>query len=97
MISDKDGSNSGFEKFLPEAEVVISQPFWPTYLTKARIAKAKKLKIAVTAGIGPDRVDLWVAVRARIRASCGLYTLAISGFLSQHLQIIRGGLCLSMA
>ncbi|MFI9390493.1 hypothetical protein ACIG53_06380 [Streptomyces bauhiniae] len=32
--------------FLPEAEVVISQPFWPAYLTKERLAKASKLKLA---------------------------------------------------
>jgi len=54
VTSDKDGPNSEFEKHLPDAEVVISQPFWPAYLTKERIAKAKKLKLALTAGIGSD-------------------------------------------
>src|SRR5574340_868334 len=44
VTSDKDGPNSEFEKILPDAEVVISQPFWPAYLTKERIAKAKKLR-----------------------------------------------------
>jgi formate dehydrogenase len=44
--------------------VVISQPFWPAYLTKERIAKAKKLKLALTAGIGSDHVDLDAAARA---------------------------------
>jgi len=66
VTSDKDGPNSEFEKFLPEAEVVISQPFWPAYLTKERIAKAKKLKLALTAGIGSDHVDLEAAARAHI-------------------------------
>jgi formate dehydrogenase len=32
--------------------------FHPGYLTAERLAKAKKLKIAVTAGIGSDHVDL---------------------------------------
>ena len=58
VTSDKDGPNSEFEKELIDAEVVISQPFWPAYLTSARIAKAKKLKLAITAGIGSDHVDL---------------------------------------
>lgn len=58
VTSDKDGPDSEFEKWLPEAEVVISQPFWPAYLTADRIAKAKKLKLALTAGIGSDHVDL---------------------------------------
>ena len=32
--------------------------FHPGYLTAERLAKAKKLKLAVTAGIGSDHVDL---------------------------------------
>ena len=40
VTSDKDGADSVFERELPEAEVVISQPFWPAYLTAERIAKA---------------------------------------------------------
>ncbi len=66
VTSDKDGPNSKFEKHLADAEVVISQPFWPAYLTKERIAKAKKLKLALTAGIGSDHVDLDAAARAHI-------------------------------
>jgi formate dehydrogenase len=66
VTSDKDSPNSEFEKHLPDAEVVISQPFWPAYLTKERIAKAKKLKLAVTAGIGSDHVDLDAAARAHV-------------------------------
>ncbi len=62
MTSDKDGKNSTFEKELPDADVVISQPFWPAYLTAERIAKAKKLKLAITAGIGSDHVDLQAAI-----------------------------------
>ncbi|MGA8122462.1 NAD-dependent formate dehydrogenase [Rouxiella badensis] len=66
VTSDKDGSDSEFEKYLPEAEVVISQPFWPAYLTKERIAKAHNLKLALTAGIGSDHVDLDAAAKAGI-------------------------------
>lgn len=62
VTSDKDGPNSVFEKELPDADIVISQPFWPAYLTKERIAKARKLKLAITAGIGSDHVDLQAAI-----------------------------------
>ena len=58
VTSDKDGPNSVFERELPDAEIVISQPFWPAYLTAERIAKAPKLKLAVTAGIGSDHVEI---------------------------------------
>jgi formate dehydrogenase len=62
VTSDKDGPESVFEKELVDADVVISQPFWPAYLTAKRIAKAKKLKLAITAGIGSDHVDLQAAI-----------------------------------
>src|SRR6266540_1487848 len=57
VTSDKDGPDSVFERELPDAEVVISQPFWPAYLTAERIAKAPNLKLALTAGIGSDPAD----------------------------------------
>ncbi len=62
VTSDKDGPDSVFEKELVDADVVISQPFWPAYLTKERLAKAKNLKLAITAGIGSDHVDLQAAI-----------------------------------
>jgi formate dehydrogenase len=63
VTSDKDGPNSVFEQELPDADIVISQPFWPAYLTPERFAKAKKLKLALTAGIGSDHVDLESAIK----------------------------------
>src|SRR6202046_947313 len=58
VTSDKDGPDSVFERELPDTDIVISQPFWPAYLSKERIAKAPNLKLALTAGIGSDHVDL---------------------------------------
>lgn len=69
VTSDKEGPNSLFEKELPEADIVISQPFWPAYLTKERLAKAKKLKLAITAGIGSDHIDLQAAIDKGITVS----------------------------
>src|SRR6202000_2558526 len=66
VTSDKEGPNSEFERHLADAEVVISQPFWPAYLTAERTAKAPNLKLALTAGIGSDHVDLEAAAAADI-------------------------------
>ena len=63
VTADKEGPSSVFEKELPDADIVISQPFWPAYLTAERLAKAKKLKLALTAGIGSDHVDLEAAMK----------------------------------
>ncbi|ODR09682.1 formate dehydrogenase [Mycobacterium sherrisii] len=58
VTSDKDGPDSEFERELHDADIVISQPFWPAYITEERFAKAPNLKLALTAGIGSDHVDL---------------------------------------
>jgi formate dehydrogenase len=62
VTSDKDGANSVLDRELPGAEIVISQPFWPAYMTAERFAKAPELKLIVTAGIGSDHTDLQAAM-----------------------------------
>jgi formate dehydrogenase len=78
VTSDKDGPDSEFERWLPEAEVVISQPFWPAYLTAERIAKAPNLKLALTAGIGSDHVDLQAAIDNGVTVTEVTYCNSIS-------------------
>lgn len=56
--TDKDGPNSEVEKHIEDAEIIITTPFFPAYVTKERIAKAKNLKLCVTAGVGSDHIDL---------------------------------------
>ncbi len=62
VTSSKDGADSELDRELHDAEIVISQPFWPAYMTAERIAKAPKLKMIVTAGIGSDHTDLQAAM-----------------------------------
>src|ERR1700693_2394249 len=71
VTSDKDGPDSASERELPDAEIVISQPFWPAYLTAERIAKAPNLRLAVTAGIGSGRRGLPAAVDPRATRAHG--------------------------
>ena len=58
VTSDKDAKGCKADQELADADIVISQPFFPYYLTKERLSIAKKLKLAITAGIGSDHVDL---------------------------------------
>ncbi|HEY0730840.1 MAG TPA: NAD-dependent formate dehydrogenase [Chitinophagaceae bacterium] len=78
VTSDKDGADSVFDRELVDADVVISQPFWPAYLTEERIAKAKNLKLAITAGIGSDHVDLQAAMDKGITVAEVTYCNSIS-------------------
>ena len=86
VTSDKDGENSVFERELPDADVVISQPFWPAYLTAERMAKAKKLKLAITAGIGSDHVDLQAAIKHGVTVAEVTYSNSIS--VSEHVVMM---------
>jgi len=86
VTSDKEGPDSVFERELPEAEVVISQPFWPAYLTAERIARAPKLKLAITAGIGSDHVDLEAAIRHGVTVAEVTYSNSIS--VSEHVMMM---------
>ncbi|HYR52988.1 MAG TPA: NAD-dependent formate dehydrogenase [Candidatus Dormibacteraeota bacterium] len=86
VTADKDGPNSAFERELPDAEVVISQPFWPAYLTEERIGKAKKLKLAITAGIGSDHVDLQAAMDRGLTVTEVTYCNSIS--VSEHIVMM---------
>jgi formate dehydrogenase len=86
VTSDKDGPDSVFERELPEADIVISQPFWPAYLTAERIAKAPNLKLAVTAGIGSDHVDLQAAIDQGITVAEVTYCNSIS--VSEHVVMV---------
>lgn len=66
VVQDKDGPGCEFEKHLPDTDIVISQPFWPAYMTKERFAMAKKLKMCLTAGIGSDHYDLEEACKRNV-------------------------------
>ena len=64
--SDKDGEDSELDRQIVDADIVITTPFHPGYITRERIAKAKNLKLCVTAGVGSDHVDLAAANERKI-------------------------------
>jgi formate dehydrogenase len=86
VTSDKEGKNSTFDKELADAEVVISQPFWPAYMTAERIAKANKLKLIITAGIGSDHTDLQAAMDKGITVTEVTYSNSLS--VAEHVMMM---------
>ena len=105
VTADKDGPDSVLERELPSADVVISQPFWPAYLTADRIARAPNLKLAITAGIGSDHVDLQAAIDHGVTVAEVSYSNSISvaehvvmmilglvrNYIPSHEWVIKGG------
>jgi formate dehydrogenase len=90
VTSSKEGADSDLDKHLADAEVVISQPFWPAYLTAERIAKAPQLKLALTAGIGSDHVDLDAAIANKITVAEVTFCNSIS--VAEHVVMMILGL-----
>lgn len=90
VTSDKDGSDSVLQREIVDADVVISQPFWPAYITSDIVAKAPKLKLAITAGIGSDHVDLQAAIANDITVTEVTYCNSIS--VAEHVVMMILGL-----
>jgi len=86
VTSDKDGTDSVAAKEIVDADVVISQPFWPFYLTRELIEKARNLKLAITAGIGSDHVDLQAAMDNKVDVVEVTYCNSIS--VSEHIVMM---------
>jgi formate dehydrogenase len=86
VTSDKDGPNSVLEKELVDADIVISQPFWPAYITDERLTKSNKLKLAITAGIGSDHVDLQSAMKNNVTVAEVTYCNSIS--VAEHVVMM---------
>lgn len=86
VTTDKDGPHSRLEQELPDTDIIISQPFWPAYLTEERFAKAPKLKLAITAGIGSDHVDLQAAIKHGVTVAEVSYSNSIS--VSEHVVMM---------
>ena len=90
VTSSKDGADSELDRELHDAEIVISQPFWPAYMTAERIAKAPKLKMIVTAGIGSDHTDLQAAMDRDITVA--EVTYCNSNSVAEHIVMMTLGL-----
>ena len=86
ITSDKDGPDCALEKELVDADVVISQPFWPAYITAERVAKSPKLRLAITAGVGSDHVDLQTAIDNGITVTEVTFCNSIS--VSEHVVMM---------
>jgi len=105
VTSDKDGKNCRADKELRDADIVISQPFWPYYLTREKMQSAPNLRYAITAGIGSDHVDLQAAMEHNIDVYevtfCNSRSVAehivmmiislVRDYHNQHAIVNRGG------
>jgi formate dehydrogenase len=93
------------DRLLPETDVLIATPFWPAYITRERIAKAPKLKLLLTAGVGSDHFDLAAAAERGITVAeiTGSNVVSVAehvvmqilalvrNFIPSYQEVVRGG------
>lgn len=105
VTTDKDGEGCELEKELVDADIVISQPFYPAYITAERMAMAPNLKMALTAGIGSDHVDLDAAMKNNVTVTevtfcnsisvsehvCMMILALVRNYIPSYTQVIQGG------
>lgn len=88
-LTDKEGD---LEKHLPTTDILITTPFWPAYVTRERIARAPKLRLILTAGVGSDHIDLAAAAERKITVAeitgCNVVSVAEHAVM-QILTLVR--------
>ncbi|GFZ46728.1 formate dehydrogenase [Saitozyma sp. JCM 24511] len=104
VTEDKEGPNSVFQKNIADTDVLITTPFHPAYLTAELFAKAKNLKLCITAGVGSDHIDLNAANEHKVTVAevtgsnvtsvaehvVMSMLLLVRNFVPAHEQIERG-------
>ncbi|HEV2167055.1 MAG TPA: NAD-dependent formate dehydrogenase [Thermoplasmata archaeon] len=92
------------DRELPTTDVLVTTPFWPAYVTRARIAAAPKLKLVLTAGVGSDHIDLAAAADRKVTVAeitgsnvvsvaehaVMQILLLVRDFLPAHQQVLDG-------
>ncbi|KAJ3516897.1 hypothetical protein NLJ89_g840 [Agrocybe chaxingu] len=96
LFHNKEGPDSDFQKHIVDAEVLITTPFHPGYLTRELMEKAKNLKICVTAGVGSDHIDLDAAVDHNIEV-LEVFPLPLHNAPTSHPNKVSGSNVVSVA
>ena len=89
-ITEKEGEELLGQ--LRDADVLITTPFWPVYVTKGMLGEAKNLKLILTAGVGSDHIDLGEAAERGITVAeiTGSNTVSVAEHaVMQILALVR--------
>jgi len=104
LIATSD-TGAELDRLLPETDVLIATPFWPAYITRERIARAPKLRLLLTAGVGSDHFDLAAAAERGITVAeiTGSNVVSVAehvvmqilalvrNFVPSYLDVVQGG------
>ena len=105
LVSTTEREGEALLEDLRNADVLITTPFWPVYVTKEMLGEASNLKLILTAGVGSDHVDLGEAAERGITVAeiTGSNTVSVAehaamqilvlvrNFIPAYNDIIEGG------
>lgn len=105
LVSTTDLEGDELMGHLGDADVLITTPFWPLYVTKEMLGNAQNLKLILTAGVGSDHVDLGEAAERNITVAeiTGSNTVSVAehavmqvlalvrNFVPAYKDVINGG------
>jgi formate dehydrogenase len=105
LVSTTEREGEGLVEQLRDANVLITTPFWPVYVTSEMLGVASNLELILTAGVGSDHVDLGEAAERGITVAeiTGSNTVSVAehaamqilvlvrNFIPAYKDIVEGG------
>jgi len=105
LVSTTEREGEQLVEHLRDADVLITTPFWPVYVTRELLEEASGLKLILTAGVGSDHVDLGEAAERGITVAeiTGSNTVSVAehavmqilalvrNFVPAYKDIVEGG------
>jgi formate dehydrogenase len=92
LVSTTEREGDELLGHLRDADVLITTPFWPVYVTRDMLGEAENLKLILTAGVGSDHVDLGEAAERGITVAeiTGSNTVSVAEHAAlQILALVR--------
>ncbi|MBA2534147.1 MAG: NAD-dependent formate dehydrogenase [Rubrobacter sp.] len=90
LISTTEREGEELLGHLRDADVLITTPFWPVYVTKEMLGEASDLKLILTAGVGSDHVDLGEAAERGITVAeiTGSNTVSVAEHAAMQILVL---------
>jgi formate dehydrogenase len=90
LVSTTEREGEGLLEHLRDANVLITTPFWPVYVTKEMLGEAENLELILTAGVGSDHVDLGEAAERGITVAeiTGSNTVSVAEHAAMQILVL---------
>ena len=90
LVSTTEREGEDLLEHLRDADVLITTPFWPVYVTREMLGEAENLKLILTAGVGSDHVDLGEAAERGITVAeiTGSNTVSVAEHAAMQILVL---------